>query len=176
MRTTGIVRRIDELGRVVIPKEIRKTMHIKEGEELEVFVEGEDRLVLKKYFVLESFSDISKKYIEILRKYTDCISLICDTDKCISASSEREKFEGKRITKTAENFFKRRKSSVLRGADVFPIIIGVDYKEMIIVPIIVAGDIVGGIVLLSKRSFIDSDNTLKIAELTADFFSKQIEQ
>ena len=62
MRTTGIVRRIDELGRVVIPKEIRKTMHIKEGEELEVFVEGEDKLVLKKYSVLESFSDLSKKY------------------------------------------------------------------------------------------------------------------
>ena len=175
MRTTGIVRRIDELGRVVIPKEIRKAMHIKEGEELEVFVEGEDKLVLKKYSVLESFSDLSKKYTEILRKYTSCVSLICDTDKCISSGSDREKYEGKRITKTAENFLKQRKSAILRGGDVFPIIIGAEYKEMIIAPIIAAGDIVGGIALLNKQSFGDSDNMLKITELTADFFAKQIE-
>ena len=86
MKTTGIVRRIDELGRVVIPKEIRKTMRLKEGEELEVFVNDEETLVLKKYSTIKSFKELAKEYVEVLYKHTGYNCLITDTDEVIAAA------------------------------------------------------------------------------------------
>ena len=175
MKTTGIVRRIDELGRVVIPKEIRKTMHIKEGEELEVFVENEDTLVLKKYSAVASFKETGDAYVNILRKNLGYNCIICDNDKCISASNDKEFYENKRITKSLENFLKQRKSMFFRGSEAFSIVIGADYKDMIIVPIIVNGDVIGGLILISKTLLSQAENIMKIMEISADFFAGQIE-
>lgn len=174
MKTTGIVRRIDELGRVVIPKEIRKTMHIKEGEELEVFVENEDTLVLKKYSTVASMKETSDACVNILRKNLGYNCIICDNDKCISAGSDKEFYENKRITKSLENFLKQRKSAFFRENEAFSIVIGSNYKDMIVVPIIVSGDVIGGLILVSKTTVSQAENLMKILEISAEFFAGQI--
>ena len=89
MKTTGIVRRIDELGRVVIPKELRRTMRIKEGEEMEVFVAPDDTLVLKKYSPLKAMEDFCKEYAEAVYRVTGHNCLICDNDVFLAAAADK---------------------------------------------------------------------------------------
>ena len=92
MKNTGIVRRIDELGRVVIPKELRRTMHIKEGEEMEVFVAPDDTLVLKKYSALKSLGEIADSYADVLYRHTGNNCLICDADCVLASAVEKNLF------------------------------------------------------------------------------------
>lgn len=173
MKTTGIVRRIDELGRVVIPKELRRTMHIKEGEEMEVFVAPDDTLVLKKYSALKALSDFSAEYAEILYKYTGHNCLVCDNDVFISCATDKSVYEGKRISKALENFLNARKASYIRSDEVFSVANeGMNYKDMAIAPLIVNGDVMGGIMLLGKTPV--GEASLKLVEVAAGFLAKQI--
>lgn len=173
MKTTGIVRRIDELGRVVIPKELRRTMHIKEGEEMEVFVAPDDTLVLKKYSALKALSDFSKEYADILYKHTGHNCLVCDNDVFISCATDKNLYEGKRISKALENFLNARKASYIRSNEVFSLANeGMDYKDMAIAPLIVNGDVMGGIMLVGKTPV--GESSLKLVEVAAGFLAKQI--
>lgn len=175
MKTTGIVRRIDELGRVVIPKEIRKTMRLKEGEELEVFVNDEETLVLKKYSTIKSFKELAKEYVEVLYKHTGYNCLITDTDEVIAAAIDKSAYEGKRITKTFENFLRSRKSAYLRGQDAFKITLESEYKDMVVSPLVVGGDCIGSIALISEKGIFGGENVLKLLEVGASFFVNRIE-
>src|SRR3712207_8436725 len=95
MKATGIVRRIDDLGRVVIPKEIRRTLRIREGDPLEIFTDRDGGVILKKYSPIEELSNFSKEYAEALQNTIGNIILICDKDNIISVSGATKKEDRK---------------------------------------------------------------------------------
>ena len=100
MKATGIVRRIDDLGRVVIPKEIRRTLRIKEGTPLEIFTDREGEVILKKYSPIGELSIFAKEYAEALAQTTGMISCITDHDQVVAAAGPGSKeFAGKEISK-----------------------------------------------------------------------------
>ena len=86
MKATGVVRRIDDLGRVVIPKEIRRTLRIKEGDPLEIFTDKEGEVILKKYSPIGELSEFASEYAETLTKTTGHIACITDKDTVIAVS------------------------------------------------------------------------------------------
>ena len=86
MKATGIVRRIDDLGRVVIPKEIRRTMRIREGDPLEIFTDKDGELIFKKYSPIGELGDFSAQICESMRRTTDCITAVCDRDAVIAVA------------------------------------------------------------------------------------------
>ena len=173
MKNTGIVRRIDELGRVVIPKELRRTMHIKEGEEMEVFVAPDDSLVLKKYSALKGLNEFASEYADVLFRHTGNNCLICDTDEFISCAVDKNVYQNRKISVALETFLSRRKSAYLRGKEVFSVANeNVEYKDMAISPIISGGDVIGGIVLLGKNFVGEVGKSL--VEVAASFLSQQV--
>ena len=91
MKATGIVRRIDDLGRVVIPKEIRRTLRIREGDPLEIYTDIEEKIVLKKYSPVGEVFSSANQYAAILSKITDTPSIICDCEKIIASSGISKK-------------------------------------------------------------------------------------
>ena len=91
MKATGVVRRIDDLGRIVIPKEIRKTLRIKEGSPLEIFTEKEGDIILRKYSPIGEISNFSSEYVESLAKVTDLIAIVTDKDTIIAVSGTQKK-------------------------------------------------------------------------------------
>ena len=174
MKTTGIVRRIDELGRVVIPKELRRTMRIKEGEEMEVFVAPDDTLVLKKYSPLKAMEDFCKEYAEAVYRVTGHNCLICDNDVFLAAAADKATYCGKRISKVVEKLLSERKAVYLKGNAIISVANEwVEYKDMAITPIITNGDVTGGIVLLGKTSV--GESGVQIATIAADFLAKQFQ-
>ena len=91
MKATGIVRRIDDLGRVVIPKEIRRTMRIREGDPLEIFTDKDGELIFKKYSPIGELSDFAAQICDSLRKSTDGIAAVCDRDAVIAIAGGAKK-------------------------------------------------------------------------------------
>lgn len=173
MKNTGIVRRIDELGRVVIPKELRRTMHIKEGEEMEVYVAPDDSLVLKKYSALKGLREFASEYVDILFRHTGNNCLICDGDAFIACAADKNVYLNKRISAALENFLSRRKSAYLKGKDVFSVANeGMEYKDMAVCPIIAGGDVIGGIVILG-RTYV-GEVAKELIEVAASFLSEQV--
>ena len=91
MKATGIVRRIDDLGRVVIPKEIRRTLRIREGDPLEIFVDREGEVILKKYSPIGELGDFAKEYADSLNEAIGHIALISDRDNIIAVSGTEKR-------------------------------------------------------------------------------------
>lgn len=175
MKTTGIVRRIDELGRVVIPKELRRTMHIKEGEEMEVFVAPDDTLILKKYSAIKALGDFSQEISDVIGDTLGYNCIICDNESFIACSTEKNVYIGKRISKALEIFLNGRKSAYLRSNELFSLANeGVTYRDMAIAPIVYRGDVLGGLILLDKNGLGTGETAIKIAEVSAGFLSKQL--
>ncbi len=114
MKATGIVRRIDDLGRVVIPKEIRRTLRIREGDPLEIFVDREGEVILKKYSPIGELGDFAKEYADSLYESTGHISLIADRDMVIAvAGAAKKEFIDKPISRAVENAIEDRKVIIL---------------------------------------------------------------
>ena len=91
MKATGIVRRIDDLGRIVIPKEIRRTLRIREGDPLEIFTDREGKVILKKYSPIGELGTLAGIYADSLSKTLDCTVCITDTDQVIAAAGNGKK-------------------------------------------------------------------------------------
>lgn len=105
MKATGIVRRIDDLGRVVVPKEIRRTLRIREGDPLEIFTDREGEIILKKYSPIGELSAFAKQYAESLSQVLECLVGICDMDQVVAAAEmERKRFRMKILRESLENF------------------------------------------------------------------------
>lgn len=112
MKATGIVRRIDDLGRVVIPKEIRRTLRIKEGTPLEIFTDREGEIILKKYSPIGELSIFAKEYAESLSQSTGMLSCITDHDQVVAAAGPGSKeFIGKMISHQLEGVINDRESN-----------------------------------------------------------------
>ncbi len=181
MKATGIVRRIDELGRVVIPKEIRRTLRIKDGDPLEIFTDR-DELMLKKYSpiaTLEKFSEGTTRSLSDLSGY---LAVISDTDEVLFASGDgRKEFAKKHISEHLEKIMRDRRSyiaNVSEGGVVVPIAEGADFNATaeIIVPIVAGGDCLGAVTLLTDKEGEKMENgALKLCRLTADILANQFD-
>ena len=183
MKATGIVRRIDELGRVVIPKEIRRTLRIREGDPLEIFTDRDGEVILKKYSPIGELSNFAKEYTESLHRALGHIACICDKDVIISASgaTKKELFD-KAVSPEMENIMKNRCTHIAarKSGGFVPITADGEentiYMSQVIAPIIVDGDSVGAVLLLSKDDSVTmGDTELKVCETAAGFVSRQME-
>ena len=181
MQDTGIIRRIDELGRVVIPKELRKKLRIREGDPLEIYT-NKNEMVLKKYSPIMAISDHARSVAEGLTAVTGRACMITDTNTVIAVSSSRlEQFIDKEITLGIEKVIKERRtviSNVEENQVIIPIAKDVEseFLSQIIVPIVANGDAYGAIILIDKNStakFTQEDE--KLVKLGASFLSKQFE-
>lgn len=182
MKATGIVRRIDDLGRVVIPKEIRRTLRIREGDPLEIFTDRDGGIILKKYSPIEELSEFSKEYVEALHQTIGNIIMICDKDSIISVSGGAKKeYLDKKISNELYKIMEARKAVILEIGGQNPISIFEEegeatYTAQVITPIIAEGDIVGGVIIATKEENKFSNVELKLAEAAAVFLGKQMEQ
>ena len=180
MKATGIVRRIDDLGRVVIPKEIRRTLRIREGDPLEIFTDREGEIILKKYSPIGEFGMPVKLYAESLSQTMGCTVCITDTDQVIAVSGAGKK-------DLEERFVRKEFLQVLGDREVLTACQGDDryvkvteemneYEDEVISPIISAGDIIGAVVLLNKdkkKNFCEVEK--RVCGSAADFFGRQME-
>lgn len=182
MKATGIVRRIDDLGRVVIPKEIRRTLRIREGDPLEIFVDREGEVILKKYSPIGELGDFAKEYADSLFESTGHIACIGDRDVIIAvAGASKKEYLNKPLGPAAEQAMEDRKTiqtsgeaSILKDPEV-------DDKgkitSQVIAPIISEGDPIGVVILMSKdpnTKMGELEN--KLVETAAGFLAKQMEQ
>ena len=182
MKATGIVRRIDELGRVVIPKEIRRTLRIREGDPLEIFIDREGEVILKKYSPIGELGDFAKEYAESLHLALGHTALICDKDNIIAvAGASRRELLDKPLHDEVEQIMKRREKAVAsEGNGVVPRITADDdgdtYRSAVVVPILAAGDAIGAVILVSREAGVAMGTTeLKVCETAANFMGKQME-
>ena len=176
MKATGIVRRIDDLGRVVIPKEIRRTLKIREGDPLEIFTGNDGEVIFKKYSPLGEMVSFSGDYATALAESTHLAVIICDRDRCIAASGapKRDLLE-KSVSAELEKIVEERKIYTDNGNAVYALD-GCDRKICVAAPIIAAGDIVGSVVLLeTENADSATDGDIKLVEVAARFLSARNE-
>ena len=181
MKATGIVRRIDDLGRVVIPKEIRRTLRIREGDPLEIFTDREGEIILKKYSPIGELGNFAKEYAESLSQTSGHITCIVDKDQIIAVSGGPKKdFLDKNISNALEKAINQRNvvSATRNDAAFVPILEDDDpsaYNNEFIAPIISEGDVLGAIVFLSSDKKMGEVEG-KLAQTAAGFLGKQMEQ
>lgn len=176
MKAIGIVRRIDELGRIVIPIELRRNMRLKSSDEMEMYVDNTGDIILKKYSKLISIEDSLKKITDILNAFYECV-LITNTSNCMVYSEDKkDEFYDKLISNALEKKIQERKSVILKGKNTLMIYAGdlTPYVSQIIVPINVKGDIYGAIILLSTSEE-HKDSDIKCAEIMAKLIEKELE-
>lgn len=180
MKATGIVRRIDDLGRVVIPKEIRRTLRIREGDPLEIFVDRDGEVILKKYSPIGELGDFAKEYAESLYESSYHVTLICDRDTVIAVSGGSKKdYLNKAVGSMVENCMDQRKPHQESSPGRAEIIRDMPevYESFIIVPINAGGDPIGAVILFSKKEGTRmGELELKLASTAAGFLGKQMEQ
>jgi AbrB family transcriptional regulator, stage V sporulation protein T len=182
MKATGIVRRIDDLGRVVIPKEIRRTLRIREGDPLEIFTDREGGVILKKYSPIGELTDFSKEYAESLQQSIGHIVLIADKDAFISVSgSPKKDYVERKVSQELERIMEDRKAVLISDqAKTVPLHNDEEqgkYTSQVISPIIAEGDTIGAVIILSKQDTQKlGELELKLAETAAAFLGKQMEQ
>lgn len=174
MKSTGIIRRIDELGRIVIPKEIRKNLRIKEGENLEIYIDNET-IILKKYSVLKNLTDMATIYAEVVNSLFKENIIITDTDTVIAASGKyKKKLLNKNISEELLSSIQRRENlleSHKKNLKITNEELEVTYT---IHTIVVGGDAVGLVLIFSEDEKIDEkiDETCLVA---ANFLAKYLE-
>ena len=181
MKATGIVRRIDDLGRVVIPKEIRRTLRIREGDPLEIFTDREGEIILKKYSPIGELGEFARQYADSLAQSTGNIVCVTDRDQVIAFSGAPKKdIILKPISRQLEEAIDARESIVAVKDDrrFVPIIQddNEEYTTQVISPIICEGDAIGAVIMTSKEPktrFVETDRMLTGS--AAGFFGKKIE-
>lgn len=177
MKATGIVRRIDDLGRVVIPKEIRRTLRIREGDPLEIFTDREGEVILKKYSPISELGDFAKEYAETLYETLGTPVLISDRDEMIAAAGLSKKdYLNRRLSPDVEEIVGKRTIITEKHENSVEWVPGVfeTVKSYCIAPIISSGDSIGAVFIISKVHFI-GEAEMKAIETAANFLAKQME-
>ena len=181
MKATGIVRRIDDLGRVVIPKEIRRTLRIREGDPLEIFTDRDGEIILKKYSPIGELGTFAKEYAESLAQTMGHITCIVDKDVIIAVSGgSKKEYQEKHISPALEKVINDRSTVIAAKDDNSYISIlenegDTKYTYQLITPIIAEGDAIGAILFLSNDRKMGEVET-KLAQSAASFLGKQMEQ
>lgn len=180
MKATGIVRRIDDLGRIVVPKEIRKTLKIREGDPMEIYTDHEGEIVLKKYSPIGEISQFAKEYAESLSQATGYLVLITDRERVIAASGNGKKaYEGKPISKQLDAVISQRKNFLAAAGEKDFIGVILDdsdgHAQQAVSTIICDGDAIGAVILYNKeekQKMGDTENML--ASTAAGFLGRQM--
>ena len=183
MKATGVVRRIDDLGRVVIPKEIRKTLRIKEGDPLEIFTDKEGEVILKKYSPIGELSEFATEYAEKKKKTTGHIACITDRDMVIAVSGgPKKEFLEQNISSELEKIMEDKEKYTSReNNDMSVPITKNDNKErqfnsQVVYPIIADGDTIGTVILLAKDKTTQmTEVEQKVVQSAASFLGRQME-
>ena len=182
MKATGIVRRIDDLGRVVIPKEIRKTLRIKEGTPMEIYTDRQGEIILKKYSPIGELDIFAKEYTEALFQTTGFTACITDRDQVVAAAGPGSReLMGKSISRELEKVIAERSTKSFTAGERKKIPITENQKEMrnsgIIQPVVSSSDAIGTVILIGKneRDIIGNAERM-LVQTAAGFLGKQIEQ
>lgn len=175
MKATGIVRRVDELGRLVIPKEIRRTMRLAEGTPLEIFTDREGQIILKKYSPMMELGSFAKQYAESVAQTMNQKVAVSDRDQIIAvAGGGKRELLGKTISRQLEEMIINRENSIQAGLDkkTIPLI----SSAQAIYPICCEGDCIGAVILYSRENQTHfSETEYKAAACAASFLGKQME-
>ena len=183
LKATGIVRRIDELGRIVIPKEIRRTLRLREGDPVEIYTGENGEIILRKYSVMSDLNEFAVQFADSLAKTAGYPTCITDRDAVVAVSGISKKdFSGKRITRELEQAMEDRSTFIAKDnrSDYFPILedVGGDkIMSYVVTPIISHGDPVGSVIMFSpdnKKSL--GDTEAKLTQSAAAVIGRQLEQ
>lgn len=173
MKLAGIVRRIDELGRIVIPKEIRKTLHIKNGENLEIFVQNET-IIIKKYSELGNLKELSDTLTKTVNQILKDNILITNTDKFISIEGNlKTKYLNKEISEIILKYINERNLVTLKNQTINLTKENKETGNIIISPINSNGDAIGSIIFITNK--IITEKTLNTINLITTILTKYIE-
>ena len=179
MKATGIVRRIDDLGRVVIPKEIRRTMRIREGDPLEIYTSRDGEVIFKKYSLLGGVEDFAGQLCETMSRSTGCICAVTDRDTVISvAGGGKRELLGKRITSELEQIMESRRIYQYDGeGNPIPVCDGSDkLVTNVAAPILSEGDLLGMVLFIGTTPGIATGDTeYKLAQTIAAFLGRHME-
>jgi len=175
MKATGVVRRIDDLGRIVIPKELRRTMRIKEGDSLEIFIDGSDKVILRKYSPVQNIHDIVEEFVSGIYESNKVDIIITDSDKVIAVGGNVPKeLVGKKITMSLEDRMHNRTTQIIERGSNFTITENFSLnKAAVFKPIHVYGDILGSIIIVGENGVTDIEKSL--IEFSTSFFNKYLE-
>ncbi len=182
MKATGIVRRIDDLGRVVIPKEIRKTLRIKEGTPMEIYTDREGQIILKKYSPIGELNVFAAEYAEALVQTTGLTACITDRDQVVAASgSGSRELEGKEISMELDTVIAGREGRLASrdSRENISLISGDmdSFCQKMIQPILCASDAIGAVILLTKNEKTALGDTERaLVRTAAGFLGRQMEQ
>ena len=175
MKATGIVRRIDDLGRVVMPKEIRRTMRIREGDPLEIYTNNDGEVIFKKYSPIGELSSFSAQYAETLHKIGGMPAAICDRDHVVAvAGVPKKELLERRISSEMEEILERRKMVTLTEENVLPVD-GYERKVSVACPILSEGDVAGAVMYITSDDQQADEAQVKLIQAAALFLGKQME-
>lgn len=177
MKATGIVRRIDDLGRIVIPKEIRRTLRIRESDPLEIFTDREGEIILKKYSSIGEMSGFAKQYADSLAQVSGKVAVIADRDRYIAVSGGMKTLLNKHVSKDVERKMEKREQVLAKKNEKSFVMLAEDENDVemqVMAPIISEGDVVGAVFLLASDESI-GETEKKLVLSAASFLGKQME-
>ena len=164
MKATGIVRRIDDLGRVVVPKEIRRTMRIREGQAMEIYTGREGEIILKKYSPIEELAECAAGFTKSISTVTGCLVCVSDQEQIVAANGpEQKNYLGKSISSRLEE-------AILENTD------NTTPLPELIFPILSSGDAIGSVILCGKdRESLPGDTEKKLLQVAATYLGREME-
>lgn len=180
MKATGIVRRIDDLGRVVIPKEIRRTQLIRVGDPLEIFVSGAGEVIFKKYSPIGELSDVAARYVEAISKTAGAAVAVADRDHVVAAAGAARETAEKPLTPAYAHAVERRR--LFTAADretALPLCEGSQTAVCAMMPILSSGDLVGSVALTGdpgRAGGTPDESAVTLVKVAAAFLGRQLEE
>ena len=178
MKATGIVRRIDDLGRVVIPKEIRRTMRIHEGDPLEIYTSSNGEVIFKKYSVIGELGQNASQVADIMYKLAGCPVVVFDRDHVVATSGVMKKeFQERRVSPELEELMENRRQYFAEDENrQFYAVEGVSQSSLACLPILSSGDVTGAVAFLNNgKSSKISESQKSLVSAAAQFLSSQID-
>lgn len=177
MKATGIVRRIDDLGRVVIPKEIRRVLRIREGDPLEIYTDRNGEVIFKKYSPIGELSQFAAEYAETLNKTCGMAVIICDRDSVIASSGiSKKEYADRKLSEDFEKIIEKRQLFMSNGSEVH-IVDGGSHTISCAMPIITDGDITGCVASITTEDSpsLQPGIESKLIQTAAGFLGRQLE-
>ena len=178
MKATGIVRRIDDLGRVVIPKEIRRTQMIRVGDQLEIFVNAEGDVIFKKYSPIGELAPFAEKCAEVLYKAAGVCVAVADRDVVVAvgANTGKKELVNASLSLSYDKHLEARRVYTAPQNKAFSLCDTPSTPAYAAAPIVCQGDLIGSVALLSIEGAAPNDNELKILQIAASLLARQMEQ
>ena len=178
MKATGIVRRIDDLGRVVIPKEIRRTMRIREGDPLEIYTTREGEVIFKQYSLIGGLEDFAAQFCDTLSRSTDFTAAVTDRDAVIAvAGPGKRELLGKSVSDQLEKIMAERSLYHFTGLGAMPRVCGDNetFTAAVAAPVLCEGDVLGAVLFVTDSGRLAGDTECKLAQTVAAFLGKNME-